>query len=281
MPDEYRRDQSGLYLPELMARAPFETQPQRTLVAMREPGPLVEYTPELMLEHAVLDGACVLAEAERILAEFTTRRRRRGMDDPMATNQTFIETLMNIGVAGTLLNTYTTAVSVIPAQALYTLPPNYLQIGKSFRVTVLGGLSNIVTTPGTTTMQINMGSIAAFSTGAIQLNATAHVVLPFRLEAYLTMRSVGTGTTATFMGQGVLTGVHFTVTIAATDAWGRVSAADAAVSHVVLNVPVAAPAVGAGFNSTIANILDFFLGFSISNVGNGVQVQQYFVEALN
>lgn len=278
---DYLRDQSGLYLPPSQARPTFEPQPQRTLVAMRTPSPMITFTPEMLLEHAVLDEACALFEAEKILAEYSRKRKLRGMDDPTATNQTFIEVLMSIGVAGTAFASYTTAVTVLPVQALYTLPPNYLQIGKAFRITILGGLSNIITTPGTTTMQVNLGAIAVYSTGAIQMNATAHTLLPFRLEVYLTLRAVGVGTTANFMGQGVLTGTHFTLTIAATDLWGRVSAADASVSHVALNVPVAAPAVGTGFNSTIANILDYFHGFSISNAGNGVQLHQYFVEALN
>jgi hypothetical protein len=39
--------------------------------------------------------------------------------------------------------------------------------------------------------------------------------------------------------------------------------------------------VGTGFDSTIANLLDFWTAFSISNAGNGVQVYDYTVEELN
>ena len=46
-------------------------------------------------------------------------------------------------------------------------------------------------------------------------------------------------------------------------------------------MPATAPAVGTGFDSTIANLLDFWVGFSISNSGNGVQVYQYTVEQLS
>jgi hypothetical protein len=45
--------------------------------------------------------------------------------------------------------------------------------------------------------------------------------------------------------------------------------------------PNTAPAAGTGFDSTIANILDFWVGISVSNAANGIQVYQYFVEALN
>jgi hypothetical protein len=74
------------------------------------------------------------------------------------------------------------------------------------------------------------------------------------------------------MGGGILQGIHFTLTAGQTDAVNTAGA---------FAVPATAPAVGTGFDSTIANTMDFFVGFSISNAGNGVQVQQYIVEALN
>jgi hypothetical protein len=104
--------------------------------------------------------------------------------------------------AGTLFNTYTTAKSVINATNLVQLPPNYLYVGKKLRVTVRGAVSNIVTTPGTITFQIMMGSIVAWSSGAIQLNATAHTLLPFTLVVDLRCDTIGAGTAAKFMGLG-------------------------------------------------------------------------------
>ena len=195
--------------------------------------------------------------------------------------QTWQETLVSANVAGTLLNTYTTAKTVLPVGCLVTLPANWWYVGRSIRVTVQGGISTLVTTPGTLTLQVNLGTVAAFSTGTIQLNATAHTTLPFEFQAILTCRAVGATTTANLMGIGKLTGVMFTKTIAATDAWGRVSAADAAVSDVTLMVPATAPAAGTGFDSTAAQTLDFFAGFSVSNAANGIQIHNYVVEALN
>src|SRR6266702_4436475 len=109
--------------------------------------------------------------------------------------QTFQETLAVQQAAGTLFNTYTTAKTVLNAQALVTLPPNWWYIGRTVRVSVMGGLSNIVTTPGTVTMQVMMGTIVAFTTGAIQLNATAHTTLPFWLDVVLKCTAVGPTTT--------------------------------------------------------------------------------------
>jgi hypothetical protein len=45
-------------------------------------------------------------------------------------------------------------------------------------------------------------------------------------------------------------------------------------------VPATAPAVGTGFDSTVANIMDFWVGIQTSNAGNGVQVYDYSVEQL-
>lgn len=174
--------------------------------------------------------------------------------------------------AGTLFNTYTTAKTVLPTGCLVTLPANWWYVGRTIRYSVWGGISNIVTTPGTITLQVNLGSVAAFSTGAIQLNATAHTTLPFKFEAVLTCRAVGSGTSANLMGQGLVNGRMFTITAAQTD---QVNIGDS------LLVPQTAPAAGTGFDSTAAQTLDFFAGFSISNAGNGIQVQQVLVEALN
>lgn len=178
--------------------------------------------------------------------------------------------LISQQAAGTAFNTYTTAKTVINAQALWVAPAGYFQtIGRTLHVQALGALSNIVTTPGTITFQVMMGAVIAFTSGAIQLNATAHTLLPFRFDAWLTLRSVGATTAATFMGMGEVAGVQFTATAGQTDG---------ANSQTILQVPATAPAAGTGWDSTVANIVDFWAGFSISNSGNGVTVHQYSID---
>jgi hypothetical protein len=171
---------------------------------------------------------------------------------------------------GTLFNTYTTAKTVINATDLVTLPANYLKVGTQFRVKAMGGLSNIVTTPGTVTFQIMMGTIVAWTSGAIQMSTTAHTLIPFKLEVDLRVNAIGSSTTATLLGMGMLNGIMFTVG----------AGADSTTVVGTFPVPATAPAVGTGFDSTIANILDFWVGFSISNSGNGVQLYNYSVEQL-
>lgn len=186
--------------------------------------------------------------------------------------QTWQETLITQQAAGTLFTTYTTAKTVINPQALWVMPAGYLSIGKKMRFVIKGGISNIVTTPGTINFQIKFGSVVVYDSGAIQLNATAHTTLPFWAEIELVVRSVGSSTSATVIGLGQFTGRMFTLTAGQTD--------DAQGMQTVL-APATAMAVSTGFDSTIANIVDFWAGFSISNVGNGVQIQMYSVEVLN
>lgn len=176
--------------------------------------------------------------------------------------------------AATLFNTYTTAKTVLNQQDLYGFYANYFQLGSKLRIRGVAAVSNIVTTPGTLTLQVMLGSIVVFTTGAMQLNATAHTLLPLffniELTCQLTNTTVG-GAVAKFMGQSVCHGVMLTSTAGQTDG---------ANSMTTLLAPATAPALGTAFDSTISQVLDFWAGFSISNSGNGIQMAQYEVEAL-
>jgi hypothetical protein len=186
--------------------------------------------------------------------------------------QTWQETLVSAPASGASFGTYTTAKTVLPSGCLVTLPANWWYIGRVIRVTVQGGIGTLVTTPGTITLQHNIGSTAVFSSGAIQLNATAHTNLPFELVTTLRCVSIGASTSATLLGQAHLHGVMFTRTAGQTD---QANIGDS------MMVPITAPAAGTGFDSTAAGTLDFFAGFSISNAANTIQIYNYIVEALN
>lgn len=176
---------------------------------------------------------------------------------------------------GTLFNTYTTAKTVINQEALYPIGANSLSLGDAFHVSVKGGISNIVTTPGTIVFQVMFGSIVVWSSGNIQLNATAHTTLPFSLEIDLYVQLLNTtvgGAIAKLMGIGTLCGVMFTKTAGQTDGANTES---------TIVVPVTAPALGTAFDSTIGQTMDFWTGFSISNAGNGIQVAGYRVDGNN
>ena len=172
--------------------------------------------------------------------------------------------------AGTLFNTYTTAKSVINPQALLVIPANYLQIGDTLETEVSGAVSTLVTTPGLMNFQVKLGptaNIVVFDSGNVQLNATAHVLIPFWVRISLCLRSDGPGATAAqFMGKSDWHGPMFTKTA------GQV---DGVNSDAIIEAPATSPALGTAFDSTVANILDLWAGFTISSASNGVQIQQY------
>lgn len=180
--------------------------------------------------------------------------------------QMWEEYLVRSKVVGANFATFTTAKTVINTSDLRTLEPDFFEIGRNLDFRIIGSLSNIVTTPGTVTFQIMLGAIVVYTTGAIQLNATAHTNLPFWLDIMLTCRAVGSGTSANLEGQGKISGVMFTSTALQIDGVNTMT---------TLLVPATAPGVGTGFSSTIANQLDLFAGFSISDAGNNVTVRQY------
>lgn len=182
----------------------------------------------------------------------------------------FSQCLVSQVAAGTLFNTFTTAKSVINATELVALPANYLAVGSKLRIRAMGGLSNIVTTPGTVVFQVMMGTIVVWSSGTLQMTTTANTLTPFELEVNLRLDSIGVTTAAKFMATGKLMALDATIG----------SGANPTVTDTAVVLPVTAPAVGTGFDSTIANTLDFWAGFSISNAGNGVQIYDYAVEQL-
>lgn len=175
--------------------------------------------------------------------------------------------LTTLTAAGTLFNGYTTAKTILPSANVLSLAPNFWTVGKTMEIEFVAGLSNIVTTPGTLTLQVMVGAVIAFTTGAVQMSTTAHTLLPLLVKILLTCRSVGSGTSATLIGQARLEGQGVV----------EVSGADVVSNVGVVLAPLTAPAVGTGFDSTIANTLDLWNGFSINNAGNGIQLSQYVV----
>lgn len=167
----------------------------------------------------------------------------------------FVQCLTSQRTAGTLYNTYTTAKSVINPTEVVPLPANYLAVGNQLTFRVFGGLSNVVTATPTFTFQVMIGSVVAWSSGALTTNASANTLLPFRLDLDLRVDSEGSGTSAKLIGGGRIT--------------------CAALANTTAVVPVTSPAVGTGFDSTAAANLDFWVGISASNAGNGIQIYNY------
>lgn len=183
--------------------------------------------------------------------------------------QTWCETLISAETDGTALTASTTPTSILPAAAKLTLPANFLDIGRELRITASGRISNVVTTPGTLTLDVRFGSVVAANGGAMALNTVAKTNLPWMLEWYLTCRSIGASTSATMFHQGK----WISESVIATPL-------PAAGGTGMFLIPATAPSVGTGFDSTAAFVIDLFATWSINNA-NSIQVHQYRVESLN
>jgi len=183
------------------------------------------------------------------------------------------QTLVTQRTAGTVFDTYTTAKTVINQQDLYGFYANYFQLGSKLRIKVQGAHSHIVTTPGTITFQVMLGTVVVWSSGAIQMDTTACTLQPFFLDVDLTCQLTNTGVggaIAKFMGHGRLVGQ-----------FAKASVAEDANADRTILVPNTAPVLGTAFDSTVSQILDFWVGFSISDAANEIRIDQYDVEALN
>jgi hypothetical protein len=179
-------------------------------------------------------------------------------------------TLVEAQIDGTA-SAATTQASILPAVAKIVLPAGYInRIGKRFQVRASGRISNIVTTPGTLTLTFRLGptaNIAVATSQAIQLNAVAKTNVSWILEAFFTVRSIGTGTTATIFANGTWTS-ESVVGSPVPSAGGPGSAMWQA----------ATPVVGTGFDSGVANQIDLTAAFSLA--GNSIQVHTFALEDL-
>lgn len=180
----------------------------------------------------------------------------------------WVQALASAQVAGGPISNSVSAASLIPAQAKFTIPAGILKIGDVFRVTSTYQVSNVVTTPGTLTLDIRFGSIIVFTSGAVQMSTTAHTTLPAWWSALMTVRALGLTTAANLMGQSKLHGIMFLI-----------SGADLT-THGTMLAPNVTPVVGTGFDSTISNAVDHFGTFSVATSPTNITLQQYVFEFL-
>lgn len=161
------------------------------------------------------------------------------------------------------------AASCVPTYVPTTLPAGYWQIGRIWRIVCAGRVSSVVTTPGTFRLDLRLGAVTAFDTLAVPLNIVAQTTVPWWAEFLLTCRSVGSGTSATLMGQGYMRSTAFLNTAAvATGPWTG-----------GITVPYnTAPVVGAGFDSTAALALDF--RFTQTVATGSFTMHQFMIEQL-
>jgi hypothetical protein len=185
-------------------------------------------------------------------------------------NQTWQETIVSGATDGPTLTAAARA-SCIPVADRIVLPNNYFRIGRALRILMHGRISCAVTTPGTARFDVCLGSAGTtivFDTGALNLNIVAKTTVPWWLEVDLTCRAVGTGTSTTLFGLGKFTSEA--VIGAPLPSVG---------GNGTLLVPVGTPAVGAGFDNTVASALDVFFTQTVAT--GSLTVHGFRVDSLN
>ena len=188
-------------------------------------------------------------------------------------NQTWRETFIVATGDGSALANSTTATSILPAAAKFTLPSAFFQAvdGKTLRVRATGRISTVVTAPGTLTLEVRFGSTAVFTSGAMTLNTTAQTNVHWLLDAYLPIRTVGASTSAALFGQGIWQS-HAVIGSAAP------TAGTAGTHMLPYN---SAPAVGTGFDSTAAQTVDLYATWSVANASNSITLHSFLLESVN
>jgi len=162
------------------------------------------------------------------------------------------------------------AASCIPTPNKITLPNNYWEVGRQWRVSLHGRISTVVTTPGTARFDLRIGAVVAFDSLAIALDAVAgYTTVPWWLEIMLTCRAAGAGTVTQLLGVGKWTSPNIAGAIAGAPK-GSLTA---------LLPWNAAPALGTGFDNTLANTVDMFFTQTVAT--GSLTVHGYQIEELN
>jgi len=177
--------------------------------------------------------------------------------------QSWRETLIWSAVDGAALTASTTPTSILHASAKCALPANFFYVGRRLTLKACGRVSNIVTAPGTLTLDVRLGGVIVANGGAMALNIVAKTNVPWMLQWELTCRAIGATTTANIMHQGIWSSESVIGSALPT--------AGGAGQHML---PNAAPVVGTGFDSSAAQTLDLFATWSLNNA-NSILCHQF------
>ena len=182
--------------------------------------------------------------------------------------QSWNQTLITAQGAGTAI-TAASRTSCLPTAAKITLPNGFFsQIGDQFRLTASGSISCVVTTPGTARYDLSVGGVIVFDTLAMNLNIVAKTNVHWYLDVLLTIRALGSGTSANLIGQGL---------------WTSEAAIASPLPTVggsgTFTVPYnTAPAVSSGFDSTSACAVDFFFTQTVAT--GSMTLHQFGIQSL-
>lgn len=153
---------------------------------------------------------------------------------------------------------------ILGGAAVYTLPVNFLHEGSRLRVTFAGRYSNVTTTP-TLRLILRLGPVGSgvvwFDTAALTTQAAPVTNTTFKVWADLSVRSIGSGTLGTLMATGWQLGLTS--------------------ATVPTLIPPTAPAVSAGFDTTLATAINLSAIWGTQATGNTLTLHDYLLESLN
>lgn len=161
--------------------------------------------------------------------------------------------------------------SCIPTAAKRTLWSGFFYPGKGLHIQMSGRISCAVTTPGTARLDVCLGSAGTtivFDTLALNLNVVAKTNVPWQFDCLLVCRVDGATTLTTFFPRASF--VSEAVVGSPLPTVG---------GNGFLNVPVGAPALGAGCDNTAQQILDVFFTQTVAT--GSFQVHNMRVDAIN
>ena len=175
----------------------------------------------------------------------------------------YYATLMSSQIDGPTLTSSTSFQSMLPLQAKYTFPSQFFQfIGQMIHIRAAGRITT-VTSPGTLTFEVVVGSTVVFTSGAMTLVASQTTVT-FIADVTLTVRALDTNAAAglTFMGIGKFDCVAITNVVTSG---GSV-------------MPASAPVVGTAIDNSTTNLLD--VGILSSATTSTLICHQYQLDSL-
>lgn len=189
-------------------------------------------------------------------------------------SQSWGQLLAKSDTAGTLYNTFTTQKSIITSatalegasSALCTIPPNFWQRGSLMTLDVT--FAHSWASGNTMIFSIMMGAVSACVSATLKVTTTGGTTEPLFMHVDMECRAIGNGTLANLMSGGYLIGRG--ICPAGATAGANYTAGMGSASW-----REATPAVGTGFDSTVANTVDLQCTMGTSAAGNGIQIQTY------
>ena len=183
----------------------------------------------------------------------------------------FWNTITTLEGPGTAIASSSTRTSMTVGSTQFRKPlpaDTFSNTGDMVYLMASGIITTVVTTPGTLTLDLSLGGNTIVSSGAMALNTTAQTNTPWILEVYMSAKTVGSGTAATLVFTG-----HWESPASVGVAVGATGPGPGGQIIPYSATATGASTTSAGFDSTVANVIDLFSTFSVTTA-NSIQLLQ-------